>query len=119
MAALPALARIADISVATEVPAEPVPYRLATLRLPDGVTLEITGLPLIEAFTPLWTFVLPSCAAIARLDATPSEALDAGCRLASVPMLDGQAVLGDDSDFDPERLASLIRSALERAAGAN
>ena len=51
MASLPALARISDTSVTTEVPAAPVPYRLATLRLPDGVTLEITGLPLVEAFT--------------------------------------------------------------------
>jgi CheY-like chemotaxis protein len=119
MAALPALARISDTSVTTEVPAAPVPYRLATLRLPDGVTLEITGLPLVEAFTPLWTFVLPSCAAIARLDGDMSEALEAGCRLASVPLIDGEAVLGAESDAEPERLAALIRLALERAAGGN
>jgi hypothetical protein len=116
MAALPALARIADTSVTTEVPAAPVPYRLATLRLPDGVSLEITGLPLVEAFTPLWTFVLPSCAAIARLDATPSEALEAGCRLASVPLIDGALDEGD-ADAEPERLAALIRLSLDRAAG--
>ena len=96
-----------------------MPYRLATLRLPDGVTLEITGIPLVEAFTPLWTFVLPSCAAIARLDAQPNEALEAGCRLASVPLLDGESVLGSDGDAEPERLAALIRLALERAAGGN
>ena len=112
------VSRIADTSVTTEVPAAPVPYRLATLRLPDGVTLEITGLPLVEAFTPLWTFVLPSCAAVARLDATPSEALDAGCRLASVPLIDGEAALSDgDTEAEPERLAALIRLALDRAAG--
>jgi CheY-like chemotaxis protein len=119
MATLPALARISDTSVTTEVPAAPVPYRLATLRLPDGVTLEITGLPLVEAFLPLWTFVLPSCAAIARLDGETSEALEAGCRLASVPLIDGDAVPGGESDAEPERLAALIRLALERAAGGN
>ncbi|HVR20413.1 MAG TPA: DUF4388 domain-containing protein [Polyangiaceae bacterium] len=119
MAALPALARISDTSVTTEVPAAPVPFRLATVRLPDGVTLEITGLPLVEAFTPLWTFVLPSCAAIARLDGEVSEALEAGCRLASVPLIDGDAALGGESDAEPERLAALIRLALERAAGGN
>jgi hypothetical protein len=78
LATLPALGRISDTTVTTEVPAAPVPFRLATLRLPDGVTLEITGIPLVEAFTPLWTFVLPSCAAIAHLEASAGEALEAG-----------------------------------------
>jgi hypothetical protein len=119
MAALPALARISDTQVTTEVPAAPVPYRLATLRLPDGVALEITGLPLVEAFTPLWTFVLPSCAAIALLEPVVSEALEAGCRLASVPLIDGESIPGNGSDAEPERLAALIRLALERAAGGN
>ena len=118
MATLPALSRISDTTVTTEVPAAPVPYRLATIRLPDGVTLEITGLPLVEAFTPLWTFVLPSCAAIADLEAS-GEALQAGCRLASVPLVDGEAIVGNDSDAEPERLAALIRLTLERAAGGN
>ena len=118
MATLPALSRISDTTVTTEVPAAPVPYRLATVRLPDGVTLEITGLPLVEAFTPLWTFVLPSCAAIAHLEAS-GEALEAGCRLASVPLVDGEAVVGNGSDTEPERLAALIRLTLERAAGGN
>jgi hypothetical protein len=118
MATLPSLSRISDTTVTTEVPAAPVPYRLATVRLPDGVTLEITGLPLVEAFTPLWTFVLPSCAAIAHLEAA-GDALEAGCRLASVPLLDGEAIVGNGSDTEPERLAALIRLTLERAAGGN
>jgi hypothetical protein len=118
MATLPSLSRISDTTVTTEVPAAPVPYRLATVRLPDGVTLEITGLPLVEAFTPLWTFVLPSCAAIAHLEAG-GEALEAGCRLASVPLVDGEAVVGNGTDTEPERLAALIRLTLERAAGGN
>jgi hypothetical protein len=118
MATLPSLSRISDTTVTTEVPAAPVPYRLATVRLPDGVTLEITGLPLVEAFTPLWTFVLPSCAAIAHLEAG-GEALEAACRLASVPLVDGETVVGNGSDTEPERLAALIRLTLERAAGGN
>ncbi len=119
MASLPAFSRIADTNVTTEVPAAPVPYRLATVRLPDGVALEITGLPLVDAFTPLFTFVLPSCAAIACLDTNASESLEAACRLASVPLIDGVAVVGNDTDAEPERLAALIRLALERAAGSN
>jgi hypothetical protein len=112
---LPVLARISDTQVTTEVPPAPVPYRLATLRLPDGVVLEITGLPLVEAFTPLWTFVLPSCAAVARLEPGSNDALEAGCRLASVPLLEADAALTGDAE--PERLAALIRHMLERAAG--
>jgi CheY-like chemotaxis protein len=119
MASLPAFSRIADTSVTTEVPAAPVPYRLATLRLPDGVALEITGLPLVDAFTPLFTFVLPSCAAIACLETSATEALEAACRLASVPLIDGAPVVGNDTDAEPEGLAALIRLALERAAGGN
>ena len=88
-------------------------------RRPDGVALEITGLPLVEAFTPLFTFVLPSCAAIACLETSPSEALEAACRLASVPLIDGASVVGSNGDAEPERLAALIRQALERAAGGN
>ena len=63
--------------------------------------------------------MLPSCAAIARLDGDMSEALEAGCRLASVPLIDADAVLGIETDAEPERLAALIRLALERAAGGN
>ena len=71
-----AIARIADAVVPTEtVPAAPVPYALATLRLGEA-DLEVMGLPLVEAYAPLWGLVLPGAAALARIELTASEALD-------------------------------------------
>jgi hypothetical protein len=36
-----------------------------------------------------------------------------------VPLIDGESVAANDGDAEPERLAALIRLALERAAGGN
>jgi hypothetical protein len=115
--ALSALGRITDAVVASEVPAAPVPHQLATLRLGDGVTLELVGVPLVDAFSPLWALVLPSCAAVARLGSEPCEALDSACQLLSVPLVDGEPVLEQGGEADPERMAALVRLTLERAAG--
>jgi hypothetical protein len=116
-AAMSALGRLNDATVVTDVPAAPTPHALGTLRLTDSVSIEIVGVPLVDAFAPLWGLVLPSLLAVARLDDEPFEMLEAGCRLASVPLVDGAAVLGHGGDADPERLAALLRTALERAAG--
>jgi hypothetical protein len=116
-AALSALGRITDTVVAGEVPAAPVPHQLATLRLTDGVTLEIVGLPLVDAFSPLWALVLPSCAGVARLGTEPFESLESACQLLSVPLVDGEPLLGMGAEADPERMAALVRLTLERAAG--
>ena len=115
--ALTALARITDAVVASDVPAAPVPHQLATLRLTDGVTLELVGVPVVDAFSPLWALVLPSCGAVARLGSEPSEALESACQVLSVPLVDGAPVVGDEGEADPERVAALIRLTLERAAG--
>lgn len=112
-----ALGRLSDATVVTDVPAAPTPHPLGTLRLTESVSLELVGVPLVDAFAPLWGLVLPSLLAVARLDDEPFETLEAGCRLASVPLVDGEAVLGHGGDADPERLAALVRATLERAAG--
>lgn len=115
--AMSALSRISDATVVSDVPAAPVPHPLATLRLTDGVALELVGIPLVSAFSPLWALVLPSCAAVVQLDPEPSETLEAGCQLLSVPLVDGASMLGHGDDADPASVASLVRIALERAAG--
>ncbi|HEY3498513.1 MAG TPA: DUF4388 domain-containing protein [Polyangiaceae bacterium] len=116
--ALSALSRIHDTVVASDVPAAPVPHQLATFRLSEGVSLELVGVPLIDAFSPLWALVLPSCAAIARIGDEPSEALESACQLLSVPLIDGAPVLAEGGgEADPERMAALVRLTLERAAG--
>lgn len=116
-ALMSALGRVSDASIATDVPAAPAPHVLGSLRLTESVSLELIGLPLVDAFAPLWALVLPGCVAVARLDGAPYEALEAGCRLASIPVIDGAALLGQGGEGDPERVAALVRATLERAAG--
>jgi Domain of unknown function (DUF4388) len=110
-------ARIADAVVPTEtVPAAPVPYALATLRLGEA-DLEIMGLPLVEAYAPLWGLVLPGSAGLARIEPTASEALDTACSIAAVPVLEAGALLRDGDEADPEQVAMLLRMLLEKALG--
>lgn len=114
-----ALGRIGDVAVTSEVPAAPVPHPLATLRLTDGISLEIVGIPVVDAFAPVWALVLPSLIAVAQIDGERLEALDAACRLVSVPLHDGLPILGHNGEADPERLAQLVRVTLERVSGAD
>ena len=112
-----AIARIADAVVPTEtVPAAPVPYALATLRLGEA-ELEVMGLPLVEAYAPLWGLVLPGAAALARIELNASEALDTACSIAAVPVLEAGALLREGDEADPEQVATLLRMLLEKALG--
>jgi hypothetical protein len=112
-----AIARVADAIVPTEaVPAAPVPYALATLRLGEA-DLEVMGLPLVEAYAPLWGVVLPGAAALARLELTASEALDTACSVAAVPVLEAGAMLEEGDEADPEHVANMLRMLLEKALG--
>lgn len=115
---LAALGRIAEAMLPSEaVPTAPIPHVLATVRLGDGVDLDVIGLPLVEAYAPLWGFVLPGCTSIALAGDDGSELLESACSLASVPILDARHLLGDDDDCDAERVALLIQRLLESAAG--
>jgi hypothetical protein len=112
-----AIARIADTAVPTEqVPAAPVPYGLATLRLGEA-DLEVVGLPLVEAYAPLWGLVLPGAAALARMELIASEALETACSVAAVPVLEAGALLQEGDEADPEQVAMLLRLLLEKALG--
>ena len=99
------------------MPSAPIPHALATLRLADGGELGVLGLPLVEAYAPLWALVLPGCAAVARLEATASEVLETACAHAGVPVVDATALLREGDEGDPEQVAGLLRLLLERAAG--
>ncbi len=112
-----ALGRVAEASVPTEsVPAAPVPFVLATLRLGE-TDLDVVGLPLVEAYAPLWGLSLPGAAALARLELTASDALETACSVAAVPMLDADAVLREGDEADPEQVATLLRLLFEKAFG--
>jgi CheY-like chemotaxis protein len=113
-----AVSRIADAIIPTEmVPSAPIPHALATLRLADGGELGVVGLPLVEAYAPLWALVLPSCAAVARLEPAVPDVLEIACSNAGVAVVDAAALLPEGEEGDPEQVASLLRSLLERAAG--
>ena len=43
-------------------PSVPVPYVLATIRLGDGVELDIVALPLVPVYAPLWPMALAGAA---------------------------------------------------------
>jgi hypothetical protein len=86
--------------------------------LSDGGELGVVGLPLVEAYAPLWALVLPSCAAVARLDPAVPDVLEYACANAGVPVVDAAALLPEGEEGDPEQVASLLRALLERAAGA-
>ena len=112
-----AVSRIADAVVPTEaVPSAPIPHALATLRLADGGELGVVGLPLVEAYAPLWALVLPSCAAVARLELDVPDVLETACAHAGVAVVDAAALLPEGEEGDPEQVASLLRLLLERAA---
>jgi hypothetical protein len=111
------VSRIADAVVPTEaVPAAPVPFALATLRLGEA-EVELLGVPLVEAYAPLWALVLPGTAALARIELNAAECLDTACSVAAVPLLEASAILNDGEEADPERAATLIRTLLEKALG--
>jgi hypothetical protein len=115
---LSALGNIVDAAVATDAPAAPVPHSMARIRLGDGIDLELVGLPLVEAYAPLWSLVLPSLIAVARVDTGATELLESAASLTGVPVIDATTLLGDNGDSDAQLVAGLIRMALESAAGA-
>jgi CheY-like chemotaxis protein len=99
-------------------PPLPVPHLLSTLRLGDGVELDVIALPLVPAYAPLWPMALAGAAVSVRLDDGAAQPLDEACASVGVPILDGGAVFGALDDSSPVQVASLIRTALEADAPA-
>jgi hypothetical protein len=112
---LASLGRLAEAMVPPEsIPAAPVPHLLATLRLPDGVDLDVIGLPLVEAYAPLTALALPGCIAVARLG--ESGSLDQDLELLGIPTIE-RTDLAAGEDPSSESVAALICDLVERAVG--
>jgi len=94
-------------------PAVPVPYVLATIRLGDGVDLDVIALPLVPAYAPLWPMALAGAAVVVRLDEAAARSLEEACASVSVPVLDARAIFGALEESSPVQVASLIKTALE------
>jgi hypothetical protein len=102
---------------ADPTPPIPVPHTLSTIRLGDGVELDVVALPLVPAYSPLWPMALAGAAVAVRLDDGAAEPLDEACGSVSVPILDARAVFGPVDESSPVQVASLIRTALEADSG--
>jgi hypothetical protein len=112
---LAALGRLAEAMVPSEsIPAAPIPHLLATLRLPDGVDLDVMGFPLVEAYAPLTSLALPGCISVARLG--ECQALTRDLELLGIPAIDRPDLAGGE-DPSSESVAALICDLVERAVG--
>jgi hypothetical protein len=116
-AMLAAFSNVVDSTVTNDVPPAPVPHTLARLKLNEGAELEVVGLPLVEAYAPLWGLVLPSLSAVARVEHGASDLLEHCCGLTGVPLIDASSLLSEDGESDAQQVAGLVRMALEGAAG--
>lgn len=94
-------------------PPLPVPYVLASLRLGDGVELDIVALPLVPAYAPLWPMAIAGAAVVVRLDEGAVEPLEEACVSVDVSTLDARAIFGAVEESSPVQVATLIKTALE------
>ncbi len=94
-------------------PRAPVPHALAIMPLDDELDLEVLGVPLDEAFAPMWPLALCRANSIVRLD--PSSALDEACASIGMPTHDGSELAPGFSEEDEDGVATLLRAAAERA----
>ena len=98
---------------AEPAPAVPVPYVIATIRLGDGVELDIVALPLVPVYAPLWPMALAGAAILVRLDEAAPQSLEEACASVSVPILDARAIFGALEESSAVQVASLIKTALD------
>ena len=98
---------------AEPMPTVPVPYVIATIRLGDGVELDIVALPLVPVYAPLWPMALAGAAILVRLDEAAPQSLEEACASVSVPILDARAIFGALEESSAVQVASLIKTALD------
>lgn len=94
-------------------PRAAVPHALAIMPLDDGLDLEVLGVPLDEAYAPMWPLALCRANAVVRLD--PSAVLEEACETIGAQALDAAALAPSFSEEDEDEVATLIRAAAERA----
>ncbi len=94
-------------------PSVPVPYVLATIRLGDGVELDIVALPLVPVYAPLWPMALAGAAILVRLDEAAAQSLEEACASVAVSILDARAIFGTLEESSAVQVASLVKTALD------
>jgi len=113
-----ALRRIAQ-AIPSDEPHEtlPLPRRLATIRLGDSAELDLVGLPVVDALSPLWGLALGGSAAAVRIAACGGRMMEEACSVAGVALLDAEALLGDLDETDPTQISALVRATLDAVSG--
>ncbi len=105
---------LADAFPSTEpTPSVPVPYVLSTIKLGDGVALDIVALPLVPAYAPLWPMALAGAAVVVRLDEAAEAPLAEACASVAVDVLDARAVFGTLDESSAVQIATLVKTALD------
>lgn len=105
---------LADAFPSSEpTPSVPVPYILSTIRLGDGVSLDIVALPLVPAYAPLWPMALAGASVVVRLDEAAAGPLAEACTSVALPVLDARGIFGTLDESSAVQIASLIKTALD------
>ena len=76
----------------------------------------LVGLPLVDAFSPLWALTLPGTAAVVRLDTAPSPVLATVCDDLECRLLSASDLVPDFDEIEPSHVATLLRLAIEQAS---
>jgi hypothetical protein len=103
-------------SPAEPPPGAPVPYELGLIRLGETAELAMVGLPVIEAFSPLWSLALPGVGALVRLEQAVSPVLDGICRAFETRVVVAAELVEGFDEAEPRHVAQLLRMLIEQAS---
>lgn len=98
-------------------PRAALPRVFGTLRLGEGMELALVGVPVDDTFAPLWGLALPGAAVVVRIDMAGGAAFEACCEAAEARLLEAERLVTPLDVTLPASVASLVRTALEAAAG--
>jgi hypothetical protein len=113
--ALAALRLEEAVAPAQPHPSIPAPHEIVTLRLSEGVAIELHAVPLVPAYSPLWPMSLAGAAVVVRLDDAAGDLLEVACAAAAVQAIDGHGLLGRIDETSAEDVAAIVRAALDAA----
>ena len=112
-----AVLRIAGASASAEPPpTAPIPHDLALIRLGEGFEIVVVGLPIVDAFSPLWNLCIPGAGLVVCLEDPPSPALVSVCEALEFRVLSASALLPGFDELETGQAAQLLRLAIEHSS---